>query len=132
MRRSLFAKVASANRRARSKISLVSLGRSNFTSASPPVRRLAQPRHGADHTSSYSLLMGDLLQKSNCRPFERLLGKSEARLLARAPGPWDNKRGWPRLRPSKGKSMRPHLALASLIIIALSLGGLFAAAIWEW
>src|SRR5262252_5079616 len=41
-----------------------------FHLSQPPVRRLAQPRHGADHTSSYSLLMGDLLQKSNCRPFE--------------------------------------------------------------
>jgi hypothetical protein len=28
--------------------------------------------------------------------------------------------------------MRPHLALASLIIIAISLSGLFGAAIWEW
>jgi hypothetical protein len=28
--------------------------------------------------------------------------------------------------------MRPHLALASLIIIVISLCGLFAAAIWEW
>jgi hypothetical protein len=28
--------------------------------------------------------------------------------------------------------MRPHLALASLIIIAISLSGIFAAAIWEW
>jgi FkbM family methyltransferase len=28
--------------------------------------------------------------------------------------------------------MRPHLALASVIIIAISLSGLFGAAIWEW
>jgi hypothetical protein len=43
----------------------------------------------------------------------------------------DNKRGWP---TSLGavKFMRPHLALASLIIIATSLSGIFAAAIWEW
>jgi hypothetical protein len=31
-----------------------------------------------------------------------------------------------------GKFMRTPLALASLIIIAISLGGLFAAAIWDW
>jgi len=44
----------------------------------------------------------------------------------------DNRGGSLRLSSSAGKSIRPHLTLASLIVVAISLSGLVAVIIWEW
>src|SRR5262249_42680002 len=137
MHRSLFAKLASANRRACSKILLVSLGRSNFISAHTPIRRLAArwATYGAacppDRPPNER---SPAKEQSPAALNDRLgyPGGPACGLGCLPRGTRDNKaRLAEAVASAQEKSMRLHLALASLIIIAISLGGLFAAAIWE-